>query len=76
MFDQGCDTCLFSKADIEQLNEKKKKLDKFINGAGSLMMVYAKDKETGINDGFWKTLCGNSASYAGQKVFDWAECVK
>lgn len=76
MFDQGCDTCLFSKADIEQLNEKKKKLGQFIKGAGSLMMEYAADKETGIYQGFWKTLCGNSASYKGQKVFDWAECVE
>lgn len=76
MFDQGCDTCLFSKSDVEQLNEKKKKLDKFINGVGSLMMAYAKHKETGIYQGFWNTLCGHSATYKGQKVFDWAECVK
>ena len=76
MFDQGCDTCLFSKADIEQLNEKKKKLNKFINGSGALMMAFAEAKETGINEGFWNTLCGNSSTYEGQRVFDWADCVK
>ena len=76
MFDQGCETCLFTKADIERLNDKKKKIDTFINGPGSLMISYAKDKNTQIYGGFWKTLCGKSFTYKNQKVFDWADCVE
>jgi len=77
MFDQGCDTCLFSKDDIGKLNEKKKVLDTFINGGGRAMIYDASVKDTGIYSSFWKNMCGGPYPYNRYpRVFDWAECVK
>ena len=76
MFDQGCETCLFSKDDIGKLNEKKKQLDMFRGGKNGAMMIYtATTGETGIYSMFWDYMCGYSGE-RGVRVFDWAECVE
>jgi hypothetical protein len=80
MFDQGCDTCLFTKDDIGKLNDKKNKIETFLSGGGgSLMLHYAKSGAVGIYGDFWRVMCGDIySSYKdqGKKVFEWAECVK
>lgn len=77
IFDQGCDTCLFSKDDISKLNDKKKVLDKFINGGGRMMIYDASQKDTGIYSSFWNNMCGGPYPYDRYpRVFDWAECVQ
>jgi len=76
MFDQGCDTCLFSKGDIGKLNEKKKVLATFIKGGGEMMIYKASEKDTGIYSSFWRYMCGGPYPYnVHPRVFDWAECV-
>lgn len=78
MFDQGCDTCLFSKDDMGKLNEKKKVLDNFLNAKNGAMMIYtATQKETGIYEIFWDYMCGDQFTREpGKRVFEWAECVE
>lgn len=77
MFDQGCDTCLFSKDDMVKLNEKKKKvLVKFLNANNGAMMVYTAEAfGTGIDSFFWTYMCGGGQTPKDGPVFDWAECV-
>lgn len=73
MFNQGCEDCLFSKNEIDKLNNNKKALNTFIDGNGRSMINSIRNNGTGINSLFWSYMCGELFN---PKVFEWAECVK
>lgn len=75
IFDQGCSECLFTKDDVNQLNEKKKVLDAYTSHGNGRMMIYSALKDgTEIYGYFWKYMCGDVTDKS--RVFEWAECVK